>query len=245
MASSGTQIERNETITAQAGGVFADEANLIPVYPVPYAGAKRLLDAGFSALLLLLSAPLLALIALLVKLTSPGPVIFRQTRVGVGGQTFTCLKFRSMCVDAEARRDQLTHLNEVSGPVFKIKNDPRITPLGRTLRKLSLDELPQLVNVLRGDMSLVGPRPPLPREVALYTARERVRLSVKPGLTCLWQISGRSNVAFERWVELDLIYIETMSLRQDCRILLKTIPVVLFGPGRTLSRSQPVITEQS
>ena len=166
-----------------------------------------------------------------VKISSRGPILFRQTRVGVGGRLFTCYKFRSMCVDAEAKRERLLHLNEASGPVFKIKNDPRITPVGRVIRKFSLDELPQLYNVLINDMSLVGPRPPVPSEVASYDMRTRHRLSVKPGLTCLWQISGRSAVAFDRWVELDLLYIDTMSFWGDIAILLKTVPAVVFARG--------------
>lgn len=171
------------------------------------------------------------LAALLVKLTSPGPVFFKQIRVGRGGKQFWCYKFRSMCVDAEAKKAALMHLNEASGPVFKIKRDPRLTPVGGILRKLSIDELPQLWNILRGDMSVVGPRPPLPAEVAQYGVRELGRLAVHPGLTCLWQINGRSNIPFERWMELDLIYIDTMSLRNDIKIVCRTVPTVLFGLG--------------
>ena len=136
-----------------------------------------------------------------------------------------------MCVDAEYRKKQLMHLNEANGPVFKIKRDPRITPVGAFIRKFSIDELPQLINVLRGEMSVVGPRPPIPMEVEQYTPHQRGRLAVKPGLTCLWQVSGRSNVSFERWVELDLDYIKTMSFRNDLVIVLKTIPAVLMGSG--------------
>jgi lipopolysaccharide/colanic/teichoic acid biosynthesis glycosyltransferase len=136
-----------------------------------------------------------------------------------------------MCADAEDRKRNLLHLNEVDGPVFKIKHDPRVTPIGAFIRKYSIDELPQIFNVLRGDMSIVGPRPPIPAEVEKYSPRERGRLAVKPGLTCLWQISGRSNVSFERWVELDLIYIENMSFLADIGILVKTIPAVLTGSG--------------
>jgi exopolysaccharide biosynthesis polyprenyl glycosylphosphotransferase len=203
----------------------------IEVRPVSYAGAKRALDVVVALLCLGLGAPLLALIALMVRLTSPGPVLFKQTRVGLAGRQFTLYKFRSMCVNAESLREQLLHMNEVSGPVFKIKNDPRVTPVGRLLRKLSLDELPQLWNVLRGDMSLVGPRPPVPHEVAQYGARELRRLAVKPGLTCLWQVNGRSSVAFDHWVEMDLIYIDTMSFWNDLIILVKTVPAVVTGRG--------------
>jgi exopolysaccharide biosynthesis polyprenyl glycosylphosphotransferase len=203
----------------------------IPVKPVPYAKAKRVLDIVFSLVVMLAGLPLLLFVALMVKLTSRGPVIFKQTRVGVGGRHFTCYKFRSMCVDAEARRDKLMHLNEATGPVFKIKNDPRLTPIGRLLRKFSLDELPQFFNVLKGDMSIVGPRPPVPCEVEYYGAHEMQRLSVRPGLTCLWQINGRSDIPFEHWVELDLAYIETMSFWGDLLILVKTVPAVLTGRG--------------
>src|SRR5579871_6328949 len=207
------------------------ERALFPVKDISYAAAKRTLDVALSLFGLLVFSWLFGLVALLVKLTSRGPVIFKQTRIGVGGRPFTCYKFRSMCVDAENRRAKLAHLNEVSGPVFKIKKDPRLTRIGKWLRKFSLDELPQLYNVLRGDMSIVGPRPPVPSEVERYTARERGRLAVKPGLTCLWQINGRSNIAFEHWMELDLLYIDTMSLWGDIKIIVGTIPAVLSCRG--------------
>jgi lipopolysaccharide/colanic/teichoic acid biosynthesis glycosyltransferase len=184
-----------------------------------------------ALLALTLGFPIFLIVALLVKFTSRGPVLFKQTRVGVGGRLFTCYKFRSMYMDAEARLETLRHLNEVSGPVFKIKNDPRITPVGRFIRKSSLDELPQFLNVLFGEMSLVGPRPAIPAEVVKYGPKERGRLAVKPGLTCLWQIGGRSSVDFERWVELDLDYIRTMSFWGDLLILLKTVPAVLTARG--------------
>jgi exopolysaccharide biosynthesis polyprenyl glycosylphosphotransferase len=203
----------------------------IPVKPVPYAAAKRMMDVLISLFGLILFSPFFLIIAILVKCTSRGPVIFKQTRVGMGGRLFTCYKFRSMCADAEKHKDTLTHLNEVSGPVFKIKKDPRITPVGRILRKLSLDELPQLWNVLVGDMSIVGPRPPVPHEVVMYRERELGRLAVRPGLTCLWQINGRSNIPFEHWVELDLLYIDTMSFWNDVKIVLKTVPAVVTGRG--------------
>jgi exopolysaccharide biosynthesis polyprenyl glycosylphosphotransferase len=203
----------------------------LPVTPVRYAAAKRVMDVIISLAAIMILSPLLLLIALLVKLTSEGPVIFRQQRSGLGGQEFTCLKFRSMCMDAEQKRAEIAHLNEASGPVFKIRNDPRITPVGRVIRKLSLDELPQLFNVLRGDMSIVGPRPPLPSEVAEYSERAQRRLSVKPGITCLWQISGRSDVSFDRWVELDLEYIDTMSFWNDVAIFFRTFPAVLLARG--------------
>ena len=199
--------------------------------PVSYCFFKRAFDILFSSLILLIFWPIMLVAALLIKLTSRGPVVFRQVRVGRGGRYFTCYKFRSMCADAEDKKRTLMHLNEVDGPVFKIKRDPRITPVGAVLRKFSIDELPQLFNVLKGDMSIVGPRPPIPAEVETYSIRERGRLAVKPGLTCLWQISGRSNVSFERWVELDLMYIDNMSFSNDMGIVLKTVPAVLTGSG--------------
>ncbi len=204
---------------------------LIPLKPVPYAPIKRFFDILVSGLLMCLLAPLMLFVALAIKLTSPGSVIFKQVRVGQGGRHFWCYKFRSMCIDAEDKKQMLMHLNEASGPVFKIKKDPRVTPIGSFIRKLSIDELPQFFNVLKGDMSIVGPRPPLPSEVASYTAYQRGRLAVRPGITCLWQVNGRSNISFERWVELDLLYIETMSFTNDVKIVLKTIPAVLKGSG--------------
>lgn len=204
---------------------------LVPTVRVPYATAKRMVDICGSLFAFMAGFPLFLIVALLVKFTSRGPVLFKQTRVGEGGRLFTCYKFRSMYIDAEARQAELRHLNEVSGPVFKIKNDPRITPVGRVIRKASLDELPQFLNVLRGEMSLVGPRPAIPSEVAKYGRRELGRLAVKPGLTCLWQIGGRSSVDFDRWVELDLAYIRTMSFWGDLLILLKTVPAVLTARG--------------
>jgi exopolysaccharide biosynthesis polyprenyl glycosylphosphotransferase len=202
-----------------------------PCVDCSYAHAKRAFDIVVSAMMLILFSPIMAVVALVIKLTDRGPILFRQVRVGKGGKEFVCYKFRSMCVDAEDRKKMLMHLNEASGPVFKIKHDPRITPFGRFIRMSSLDEFPQFWNVLLGDMSIVGPRPPIPAEVATYTAYQRGRLAVLPGLTCLWQVSGRSNVTFERWVELDLAYIDTMSFMNDVKIVLKTIPAVLIGSG--------------
>ena len=166
-----------------------------------------------------------------IKLTSNGSVIFRQERIGLNGRTFTLYKFRTMLEDAHARRDEVNHLNEMTGPVFKAKSDPRVTAIGRVLRKFSLDELPQLWNVLKGDMSLVGPRPPIPEEVRSYHRWHRRRLSMKPGLTCLWQISGRNDIDFDRWMQLDLQYIDNWSPGLDVKILLRTIPAVLSGRG--------------
>jgi exopolysaccharide biosynthesis polyprenyl glycosylphosphotransferase len=193
--------------------------------------AKRVLDVWVAGLVLFLGLPAVGAIAFLIKLTSGGNVLFRQTRCGLNGRFFTLYKFRTMVEDAEERRDALMHLNEMNGPVFKLKSDPRVTAFGRFLRKFSLDELPQLWNVLRGDMSLVGPRPPIPEEVARYQRWQRRRLAMKPGLTCLWQISGRNQVDFDRWMELDLEYIDSWTPLLDLKILLKTIPVVLSGRG--------------
>jgi len=166
-----------------------------------------------------------------VKATSRGPVLFRQTRVGRGGAEFSMLKFRSMCVDAEERKAELHALSEGNGVLFKMKQDPRVTPIGRVLRRLSLDELPQLFNVLRGEMSLVGPRPPLPAEVALYAPDDTRRMLVKPGLTGLWQVSGRSDLTWEESVRLDLRYVDNWSMALDLLILCKTARAVLRGGG--------------
>ncbi|MFQ5778415.1 MAG: sugar transferase [Terriglobia bacterium] len=193
--------------------------------------AKRLTDVVGSALLLLAASPFLVLLAVLVKLTSPGPILYRQQRCGLGGRRFTLYKFRSMVAGADERREELAALNQADGPVFKIKNDPRCTPLGRWMRKFSLDELPQLWNVFKGDMSLVGPRPPLPEEVARYERWHRRRLRMRPGLTCLWALEGRSQLSFVRWMQLDLDYIDSWSLWLDLKIFLKTIPRVLGGRG--------------
>jgi exopolysaccharide biosynthesis polyprenyl glycosylphosphotransferase len=193
--------------------------------------AKRALDVAVSALLLLLGLPVVLMIALAIKITSGGSVLFRQTRCGLNGRSFTLYKFRTMVEDAEERRRELLHLNEMNGPVFKLRRDPRVTALGRFLRRFSLDELPQFWNVLRGDMSLVGPRPPIPEEVAKYERWQRRRLAMKPGLTCLWQISGRNELDFDRWMQLDLEYIDSWSPLLDLKILLKTIPAVLSGRG--------------
>jgi lipopolysaccharide/colanic/teichoic acid biosynthesis glycosyltransferase len=196
-----------------------------------YTVTKRALDVAVSLGLLVAFSWLFLIIAILVKLTSKGPVFYIQRRVGCGGHEFPFVKFRSMIDGADDLRESLEHRNEATGPVFKIRDDPRITWLGRILRKTSLDETPQLVNVLVGHMSLVGPRPPIPSEVAKYGERERRRLSVRPGLTCLWQINGRSNVTFDEWMEMDIQYIESRSLWLDIRILAKTIPAVLTGRG--------------
>jgi exopolysaccharide biosynthesis polyprenyl glycosylphosphotransferase len=193
---------------------------------------KRVVDIVVSLTMIILLLPLLALTALLIKLTSRGPAVFVQKRLGLNKRHFGIYKFRTMVMNAEKRMKEIEHLNEVTGPVFKIKNDPRITPLGRILRKASIDELPQLFNVLKGDMSLVGPRPlPIRDYEGFNKDWQRRRFSVRPGITCLWQIGGRSSISFEQWMELDLQYIDEWSLKLDLEILVKTIPAVLRGSG--------------
>jgi exopolysaccharide biosynthesis polyprenyl glycosylphosphotransferase len=193
--------------------------------------AKRAFDVVASGLAVLLLSPILLGAAAAIRLDSPGPVFFRQRRVGRNGRPFTMLKFRSMYVDAEARLDSLRSQNEATGPVFKMRNDPRITAVGRFIRRTSIDELPQFFNVLTGEMSVVGPRPPVPAEVRLYKRWQRRRLSVKPGITCTWQVSGRSSIDFDQWMELDLEYIDHWSLWKDIQICFKTIPAVLGSRG--------------
>jgi exopolysaccharide biosynthesis polyprenyl glycosylphosphotransferase len=196
---------------------------------------KRAIDFMLSLLLLIAVGPVLLVTAILIKLTSPGPVFFVQRRIGLNKRVFHIYKFRTMVADAEKKLQDVEHLNEVSGPVFKIKNDPRITPLGKFLRKTSIDELPQLFNILNGDMSLVGPRPLQVRDYELLTEAgedwQRCRFSVRPGITCLWQVSGRSSLPFHKWMELDLQYVRNWSLWLDVQILAKTIPAVFRGTG--------------
>jgi exopolysaccharide biosynthesis polyprenyl glycosylphosphotransferase len=192
---------------------------------------KRAFDLVFSATVLLVFAPLLALVAIAIKLDTPGPVFFRQRRIGLNGREFTLYKFRSMVADAEEQLERVLALNEMAGPVFKSRRDPRITPVGRWIRKFSLDEFPQFWNVLRGEMSVVGPRPPLRHEVQLYKRWQRRRLSVRPGITCTWQVSGRNQIDFHAWMKLDLEYIDTWSFWGDIQIVLRTIPAILFGRG--------------
>lgn len=193
--------------------------------------AKRLFDVLVSAMLVVMASPIMALIALLIRLDSPGPILFRQERVGIEGTPFKMLKFRSMVVNAEHKLSELVQYNEGNGVLFKMKNDPRVTTLGRVLRKFSLDELPQLFNILYGSMSLVGPRPPLPSEVEAYEHDVRRRLLVKPGLTGLWQVSGRSNLSWQDSVRLDLYYVENWSLAGDLIILLRTVRAVFHSTG--------------
>ncbi|PLT47327.1 Undecaprenyl-phosphate galactosephosphotransferase [Paenibacillus pasadenensis] len=215
--------DRSEEMMAAGGGCPA-QARQIALYE----GMKRAVDVGCSLIGLVLLSPVFVLIGLLIKLEDPkGSVFFYQTRVGKDGKPFRMFKFRSMVSNAEERLKELLAQNEVQGAMFKMKNDPRITRVGRFIRKTSIDELPQLVNVLQGSMSLVGPRPPLPREVAEYTPYDRQRLDVTPGCTGLWQVSGRSSLTFEQMVELDLQYVRERSLGMDARILLRTVRVLL------------------
>jgi lipopolysaccharide/colanic/teichoic acid biosynthesis glycosyltransferase len=192
---------------------------------------KRALDLVAATIGLLLFLPLLPFIAAMVKLESPGPLFFGQERVGRYGRVFRCYKIRSMVVGAEAMKAELGHLNEADGAAFKIRRDPRVTRVGQFVRRSSLDEFPQLFNVLRGDMSIVGPRPQIPAEVADYEPWHRVRLLVKPGLTCLWQISGRNDVDFGEWMRLDREYVERRSARLDISILVRTLPAVVKRTG--------------
>jgi exopolysaccharide biosynthesis polyprenyl glycosylphosphotransferase len=197
-----------------------------------YEAAKRALDMVLAGLGLLALAPLLAVTAMAVRMDSRGPALFSQVRVGQHGRHFRCWKFRSMYLDAEKRKAELLEENEMSGGViFKMKKDPRITRVGKFIRKASIDELPQLWNVFIGDMSLVGPRPAVPAEVEQYTPYQRGRLRVKPGITCIWQVSGRSNLTFDEQVRLDLEYARTRSMRADIALLLKTVPAVLLARG--------------
>jgi exopolysaccharide biosynthesis polyprenyl glycosylphosphotransferase len=193
---------------------------------------KRIVDVALSSILLFLSSPLLIAAAALIKLTSKGPILFKQQRVGLHRRRFYIYKFRTMVTNAEKLMPSLEELNEAAGPVFKIKNDPRITPLGKWLRRSSIDELPQLFNVLKGDMSLVGPRPlPLRDYEGFNKDWQRRRFSVRPGITCLWQVNGRSNISFDHWMKLDLQYLDEWSLWLDAKILAQTIPAVMKGSG--------------
>jgi len=200
--------------------------------PLQVAG-KRVLDILISALSLVLLLPLFVAFSVLVKLTSPGPVFYRWKVVGKNGSPFTGYKFRSMVMNADELKSKLKDQNEMAGPVFKITNDPRITPVGAWMRRYSLDELPQLYSVLRGDMSLVGPRPPLVTEYHQFTEYQKQKLAVKPGITCLWQVSGRNDINdFDQWVRLDLEYIRNWSLGHDLQILLRTVGAVFSGSGK-------------
>ena len=228
-----TDVLGNTSVRKTAGEFFGRPGVRFDAAPrLDWAtAAKDISDRVLTAVALFLLLPLFGMVAVAIKLSSEGPVFFQQTRVGLNGRKFTLWKFRTMVADAEKKKRQLAGLNEMSGPVFKISNDPRVTRVGRFLRRASIDELPQLINVVKGDMSLVGPRPPLPDEVLQYDGWERRRLSVKPGLTCLWQVNGRNRIDFEEWMKLDLEYIDNWSLKKDAEILIKTIPAVLRGTG--------------
>ncbi len=216
-----------EEFLARVGG----EADHVVPAGAAYGLLKRGFDVASALAGLALVLPLLPFIVLLIKLETSGPILFRQRRVGYHGRLFDCFKFRSMVVDAEGMKSEFADLNEATGAAFKIKNDPRITTVGRFLRRSSLDEFPQLLNVLRGDMTIVGPRPQIPSEVAQYTPEQARRLLVKPGLTCLWQVSGRSHIDFDTWMELDQEYVRRRSLGTDFRILLRTLPAVIQRKG--------------
>jgi exopolysaccharide biosynthesis polyprenyl glycosylphosphotransferase len=193
--------------------------------------AKRVFDVLICLIAIPLAIPLMVLTAIAIRIDSPGQIFFKQKRVGKWGKPFSCYKFRSMYEDAEARKAELAALNEADEVIFKIKNDPRVTRVGRIIRKLSIDELPQIFNVLKGEMSFVGPRPPVPHEVEQYAVEHFRRLEAVPGITGLQQVSGRSTLSFRRWVELDVEYIETQSLTKDVNILVKTIPTVISRKG--------------
>ncbi len=220
---------------APHGGFRRFVKDVLPGYPYStgpfYRFVKRLFDLCAALCGLLLLLPLFPFIVLLIKLETSGPIFFRQRRVGFRGRLFDCYKFRSMEVGAESRKAELAHLNEATGAAFKIKDDPRITGVGRFLRRSSLDEFPQLFNVLRGEMSIIGPRPQIPVEVAEYSPQQALRLLVPPGLTCLWQVSGRSHLDFEEWMALDLEYVRSRSWKTDLWILYRTIPAVIERKG--------------
>ncbi len=196
-----------------------------------YAFFKRIFDIVLSVLALIVLSPVFLVTAIAIKRDSKGPAFYSQLRAGKDGKPFKMYKFRSMCVDADEMLKDLQHLNEKDGPVFKISKDPRVTKVGRVIRSKSIDELPQLINILKGNMSIVGPRPPLMNEVEQYTPYQMHRLDVKPGLTCYWQIGGRSDLGFNEWVKLDLKYIRERSLWTDFKMVIKTVPAVLFGRG--------------
>ena len=195
---------------------------------VSYEVIKRIIDIVASFIGLIVLSPLMLVVSILIKLESKGEVIFKQKRVGLNGKEFYMYKFRSMVINAEELKAELESQNEMSGPMFKMKDHPRITRIGKFIRKTSIDELPQLINVIKGDMSLVGPRPSLPKEVEEFESWMRERLEVKPGLTCIWQISGRNNIDFEDWMKLDIKYVRERSFKLDIKLILKTV-LVLFG----------------
>lgn len=228
--SSDKQLWQDEIVTVEPKSIFETVLHRAPIKSQTLF-FKRIFDISVCMLLMPFVLPVMAVVALAIRLESKGGVIFHQTRIGKFGETFTCFKFRSMRIDAEEIKAQLADQNEADGPVFKMKNDPRITRVGRIIRKLSLDELPQIFNVVYGDMSLVGPRPAVPKEVIVYNNVQLQRLATIPGLTGLQQVSGRSDLDFERWVELDLQYVREQSLRKDVEILLRTVPAVVLCKG--------------
>jgi len=219
----------------EQGSQTISQAQTLVVWPAKkryaYPFLKRFFDVALCGLALVLLSPLFLLTAIAIKLDSKGPAFYSQLRVGKDGKSFRMYKFRSMCEDADDKLKDLQPLNEKDGPVFKISKDPRVTKVGRAIRKKSIDELPQLINILKGEMSIVGPRPPLLNEVEKYTPYQMQRLSATPGLTCYWQVNGRSNLNFDDWVALDLKYIKESGLWTDFKTILKTVPAVLFGRG--------------
>jgi exopolysaccharide biosynthesis polyprenyl glycosylphosphotransferase len=223
----GAQRSENEEALFDGKPVLVDVVTLDPSYEF----LKRAMDIVLSGVAIICLTPALALVALAIKLTSKGPVFFEQQRVGLGGKSFKMFKFRTMVVNAEELKATLAKQNEQTGPVFKMKNDPRITRVGGFLRKHSIDELPQIWNVLKGDLSIGGPRPAVPSEVVKYRHWHARRVSVKPGLTCIWQVSGRNNISFEQWMRMDIRYIAKQSIWFDIKLILKTIKVVIKGDG--------------
>ena len=236
-----SNIELNQDTTMYGGitrerlrpksSFFLHYIKAISLKEALYLFFKRFFDILLSFIAIIVLFPFFLIIALAIKIDSPGPVIYSQKRVGKNGKQFIFYKFRSMCQDADKELAKLKDKNEADGPVFKIAEDPRVTRVGKFIRKNSIDEFPQLINIIKGDMSIVGPRPPLPCEVKQYTVQQMHRLDVKPGLTCYWQISGRSNISFQKWVELDLKYIKERSLWTDLKIIVKTVPAVLTKRG--------------
>ncbi|MFH1450104.1 MAG: sugar transferase [bacterium] len=210
---------------------FKEREKLEPIFNIWEVGIKRIIDLFSSLLGIIILLPFLVIASLIIKLDSKGPIFFKQRRAGYRGKVFYCYKFRSMRIDAEAKKDGLRKESEVDGPVFKIKKDPRMTKVGRFIRKASIDELPQLFNVLKGEMSLVGPRPLPIEEVAKFERWHLKRLRSVPGLTCIWQVSGRNTISFDDWMRMDIDYIDNWSIFLDFKLLLQTIPTVVFGTG--------------
>jgi exopolysaccharide biosynthesis polyprenyl glycosylphosphotransferase len=210
---------------------FKEREKIEPVFNIWKQGLKRFIDIIGSLAGIIILFPFFVILGIIIKIDSPGPVFFKQRRAGYRGKVFYCYKFRSMYIDAEARKDALRKDSEVDGPVFKIKKDPRMTRVGKFIRKSSIDELPQLFNVLKGEMSLVGPRPLPIEEVAKFERWQLKRLKAVPGITCIWQVSGRNTISFDDWMRMDIDYIDNWSLSLDFKLLLQTIPAVIFGTG--------------